>query len=167
MEQSYSQLVKRQYENSRGDSTGLFQTILSIGQTVPMDDVLACLEQCVIEKRLAWLDKNSVVLAKTGNSLMDGYVAFYVSYLGLAVPRDGEIVEATAKRIVMRWWNHCPTLEACRKLGLDTRQICRKVYERPVQIFLSKLDPRLGFGRNYAMLRPYAPYCEEIITLER
>jgi tRNA(adenine34) deaminase len=69
--------------------------------------------------------------------------------------------------MVIRWWNHCPTLEACRKLGLDTRQICRKVYQQPVQVFLAKLDSGLRFGRNYEALRPYTPYCEEIISLEK
>jgi hypothetical protein len=35
-----------------------------------------------------------------------------------------------------------------------------------VQEVLQKLDPRLRFTRNYAAIRPYAPYCEEIIYLE-
>jgi hypothetical protein len=167
VEPTYSQLIRRQYESNGGDSTRLFRTILSISQTVPMDEALACLEQCVIEKRLAWLDKHMDALTKTGNPILDGYMAFYESYLGLSIPRDGKIVEATAERMVIRWWNHCPTLEACRKLGLDTRQICRKVYQQPVQVFLAKLDPGLRFGRNYEALRPYTPYCEEIISLEK
>jgi hypothetical protein len=76
------------------------------------------------------------------------------------------VVEATHSKLVTRWWNACPTLAACQKLGLDTREVCRKAYHRPVQVFLAKIDPRLRFDRNYAVLRPHAPYCEEIITLE-
>jgi hypothetical protein len=41
-----------------------------------------------------------------------------------------------------------------------------KSYHKPVQAFLSKIDPRLRFDRNYEALRPHTVYCEEIITLE-
>ncbi len=64
-----------------------------------------------------------------------------------------------------RWWNACPTLDICQKLGLDAREICRKACHQPVQVFLSQLDPRLRFERNYEALRPHAAYCEDIITL--
>ena len=86
-------------------------------------------------------------------------------YLGLSVPQGGEIVAWTRREIVMRWWNPCPTLEACVQLGLDTRVICRQVYHQPVQEMLSRLDPRLRFERNYQALRPHVPYCEERIVL--
>jgi hypothetical protein len=162
----YDDLVKRQYESSRGDSTELFQIILSISQEVGLDEALAYLEQCVSAKRLAWFAKNFDTLPKTGQPVQDAFKVFYENYLGLSVPQDGEIVEATDKRLATRWWNDCPTLAACQKLGLDTREICRKVYHQPVQVLLSRIDPRLKFERNYDALRPYAPYCEEIIILE-
>lgn len=163
--EEYYQRIKQQYENSRGDSTELFQTILSVAGEIGLDNALAFLEQCVIEKRLSWLDKNLESLDKMANPVLDGYRLFYESYLGISAPEDGEIVEQTERKIVTRWWNHCPTLEACQKLGLDTREICRKVYHKPVQVFLSKIDPRLRFERNYDALRPHTAYCEEIITL--
>jgi hypothetical protein len=159
-------LVRRQYGDSRGDSIELFQTILSVAENVGLDEALACLEQCVIEKRLSWAERNTKMPPNTGNPLGDGYRMFYESYLGLSIPRDGEIIEATDRRLVTRWWNHCPTLVACQRFGLDTREICWKAYHKPVQALLSKVDPRLRFERNYAAIRPYAPYCEEIITLD-
>jgi hypothetical protein len=165
MESTASILVRRAYANSGASSVELFRTILALAQEAGLDEVLACLEHCVIEKRLAWLDKQATVLTRTGNPILDGYRLFYESYLGLAVPRDGVVVEATEGRWVTRWWNRCPTLEACCELGLDTREICRKVYHRPVQAFLERIDPRLRFERNYEALRPHAPYCEEIISL--
>ena len=62
---------------------------------------------------------------------------------------------------------HVSVVYALRQaLGLDTRQVCRKAYHLPVQKFLSRVHPRLRFERNYEVLRPYAPYCEEIIILE-
>jgi hypothetical protein len=166
MNEKYRDLINTQYRNSGGDLTGLFLTLRSLAREMGWDDALSCLERCVVEKRLAWLDKNRWRFQRTGNPLLDGYKAFYEVYLGVSVPEQGEIVAVTASSLVTRWWNPCPTLEACRKLGLDTREICKKVYHEPVQVFLAQIDPRLRFARNYAALRPYVPYCEEIITLE-
>jgi len=166
MDEEYYQIVRQHYRSSRGDFTELFQTILSIASEIGLDRALACLERCVIEKRLSWLEGHLATLERSGDPLADGYRLFYEDYLGISVGGVGEVVEATDRRLVTRWWNDCPTLEACKQLGLDTREICRKAYHRPVQVFLSRIDPRLSFDRNYDALRPYAPYCEEIITLE-
>jgi hypothetical protein len=161
----YYSLIKSQYSQSRGDSTPLFQTILSLKNEIGLDQAWAYLEQCVIEKRLAWLDTHLARLERSGNPVLDGYHLFYETYLGVAIPAHGEIVAQDAHRLVTRWWNPCPTLAACQKLGLDTRQVCRQVYHQPVQEFLRRIDPRLRFDRNYAALRPHQPYCEEIISL--
>jgi hypothetical protein len=163
----YYPLIKHSYENSQGDSTELFRTILSIAGEAGTENILAILETCIIEKRLSWwnqIGKN--VWANTGNPINDGYRLFYENYLGLRIPGDGEIIKVTDKRLVMRWWNQCPTLDACQKFGLNTREICRKAYHKPVAILLSKIDPRLNFERNYSSIRPYTTYCEEIISLK-
>lgn len=144
----------------------MFRGILQIAGRAGLAEALACLEDCVTEKRLAWFAEHRGEFELSGRPLLDGYTLFYERYLGLAVSRDGEIVSTTDTRVVTRWWNPCPTLDACRALGLDTREICRAVYHRPVQALLQRLDPRLRFLRNYDALRPHAPYCEEIIALE-
>ena len=74
------------------------------------------------------------------------------------------VAEETADSIVWLSHDHCPTLEACARLGLDTRQVCRAVSERPVQTFISRLDPRLRFVRDYAAIRPRAAHCREQIV---
>lgn len=158
--------IKTDYQNSAGDSTRLFQTVLAAADEIGWDEALAGLEQCVTEKRLAWLAHNPTARPTTDDWVFEGYRLFYEAYLGVSVPKDGEIVERTRQRIVTRWWNRCPTLEACQKLGLDTREICQKVYHQPVQVILAKINPRLKFSRNYAALRPYCDYCEETISLE-
>jgi tRNA(adenine34) deaminase len=166
MEERY-RLITQAYESTaRGDSAQLLQTVLSVAESVGVDRALACLEQCVVEKRLSWLDANLKSLEVTGDPVLDGYRMFFEVYLGLSIPEDGEIVEHSESKLVMRWWNRCPTLEACMELGLDTRGICRGAYHRPVQAFLSRLHPGLRFDRNYQALRPHTPYCEEIITLD-
>jgi hypothetical protein len=166
MNETYGRRIRQKYTSSGGDLTDLFQTILSIASHIGLDEAWACLERCVIEKRLAWLEGHLATLGRSGDPLADGYRLFYESYLGVSVGKDGAVVEATESKLVTRWWNECPTLAACQKLGLDTREVCRKAYHRPVQVFLARIDPRLRFDRNYAVLRPHAPYCEEIITLE-
>jgi tRNA(adenine34) deaminase len=163
--QNYYKRIKHQYNNFRGDSTKLFKEILRASNEIGMDEALAYLEQCVIEKRLAWLEANLGKGQDEDDPIMEGYRWFYEEYLGLSIPKDGEMVEHTEKRMVMHWWNPCPTLEACQKLGLDTREICKKAYQQPVQEFLKNINPKLQFDRNYESIRPYTPYCEEIIEL--
>jgi hypothetical protein len=106
-------MIKQYYLNSKGDSSELFQVILFVADLIGMDKALACLEECVIAKRLAWLNENLDNLDKTDDPVFDGYRLFYEVYLGVSTPTDGEIVERTERKIVTRWWNHCPTLEVC------------------------------------------------------
>ncbi len=166
MDPDYYQIIKDQYARSRGDSTELFRTILAAALIIGMQPALGCLEACVVEKRTAWFERNRPSIEPSGDVLRDAFKLFYDGYLGLSIPRDGEIIEANQRWITARWWNPCPTLEACRKFGLDTREICFKVYDRPVQALLALIDPRLRFRRNYQALRPYYGYCEESIELD-
>jgi hypothetical protein len=165
MDESDFRLVKARYESAGGDYSELFETILFIAEKSSLARALGYLERCVTQKRLTWLDQNLSSLRLTGDAIDDAYTTFYEAYLGLSVPDDGEIVERTPTRLVTRWWNPCPTLDACRKFGLDTREVCAQAYHRPVHGFMSRIHPDLRFDRNYDALRPHAPYCEEIITL--
>ncbi len=78
---------------------------------------------------------------------------------------DAPIIERGPERLVFHSRNFCPTLEACRILGLDTRRVCRLYNEGATGELFRQVDPRLVFRRNYEKLRPYAAYCEEIIEL--
>ena len=163
----YYQQIKQAYQHSSSDATPLFQTILAVAHNIGLDKALVILEQCVTEKRLTWLEAHLAGFERSDNPVIADYRLFYKVYLGVSVPDDGEIVSQTGSEMVTRWWNHCPTLEACQKLNLDTREICQKAYHQPVQNFLARLDPGLRFDRNYEALRPHTPYCEEIITLRK
>ena len=160
------QRIREAYQASAGDSTHLFQVVLDAAGESGLEDALACLEQCVSEKRAAWMERSAGSITSSGDPVLDSFRLFYERYLGLSVPKYGEIVEAGPRRIVSHWWNPCPTLEACQKLGLDTREVCRRVYQQPVEDMLRRIDPRLRFRRNYAVLRPHQSCCEEIIELE-
>jgi hypothetical protein len=165
MDESDFRLVKARYENAGGDHSELFETIIWIAEKSSLAHALSHLERCVTQKRLTWLDQNLSGLTLTGDAIDHAYAAFYGAYLGLSVPQDGEVVERTPTRLVARWWNPCPTLNACQEFGLDTREICAQAYHRPVQCFVERIDPRLRFDRNYDALRPHTPYCEELLIL--
>jgi tRNA(Arg) A34 adenosine deaminase TadA len=82
--------------------------------------------------------------------------------MGLSLS-DLPVVSESENEITWLSKNRCPTLDACKALGLDTRSVCRSVYEKPTQAFLSWLDPQLRFVRDYEVIRPHAPYCRERI----
>jgi len=78
-------------------------------------------------------------------------------------PEELPVAEKSDSGITWISVNPCSTLEACSRLGLDTRVVCRAVYEKPVQTFLTQLDARLRFVRDYSAIRPHAPHCRESI----
>ncbi|MBN1318082.1 MAG: hypothetical protein JXA42_21550 [Anaerolineales bacterium] len=84
----YFYRIERAYKNFRGDSIALFQTILTESIEIGFDRALAYLEQCVLEKHMAWCDQKLTTLAMTGNPLIDGHRIFYQEYLGAATPGD-------------------------------------------------------------------------------
>jgi len=116
-------------------------------------------------KRLAWWEANRGRLKLSGSLVRQAYTLFLLEYLGLD-PAEVPVVYEDDRRIVWRSVNFCPTLEGCRRLGLDTRVVCRAATERSVETLIRLLDDRLRFGRNYETgMRPYAAYCEEEIWL--
>jgi hypothetical protein len=116
-------------------------------------------------RRLAWWDANQDRLRFSGPLPRQAYTLFLITYLGLE-PDEVPVVHEDRLKITWRSFNFCPTLEACQRLGLDTREVCRAGTEKSVQKLIACLDPQLRFLRNYTDgIRPYAPYCEESIDL--
>lgn len=116
-------------------------------------------------KREAWWEANKDTLRLSGSLPRQAYTMFLLLNLGLD-PAEVPVVYEDERRIVWRSFNFCSMLEACVRLGLDTRQICREGTEESVQNLIAHLDPRLRFSRNYVDgIRPYAAYCEEQIEL--
>jgi hypothetical protein len=118
-----------------------------------------------VRKWLAWWEANRLRLDLHGPLPRQAYTLVLLIYMGLD-PREVPVMYEDDWTIIWRSANFCPTLEACRRLGLDTRIVCRAATEAAVQALVARLDPRLCFSRNYAAgLRPYADYCEEQVTL--
>jgi len=125
------------------------------------------LEAEVAKKRVDWFKRHY------GQANFDplpsprrAYELFLLQYLGLSADKV-PVVSETETKIEWLSLNACPTLEACQRLSLDTRQVCRAVYEKSTQALLSQLDPQLRFHRSYQEIRPNAPHCRErIIRLD-
>jgi tRNA(adenine34) deaminase len=116
-------------------------------------------------RRQAWWETNRDTLRLEGPLPRQAYTMFLLLHLGLD-PEDVPVVYEDERTIVWRSFNFCSMLEACIRLGLDTRQVCREGTEESVQRLIERLDPRLRFSRDYSDgIRPYAPYCEESIEL--
>jgi hypothetical protein len=157
-----NQAIRDAYMNKRGDSQTLFDEVLRANTPGAWGD----LEECVTEKRLAWFAANRAGLVFSGDPVWDGFKLFYFDYLRLSVPQDGQIILVSREQVLSRWWNACPTLDACLALGLATTQVCRQVYERPVEALLKQVHPNLRFERSYIRIRPNTSYCEERVWLD-
>ncbi len=128
---------------------------------------LQTIEGEVIAKRNAWWDRQErdspSFLRKRPLYPRDAYEALFFTYMGLS-PDDIPVVHEDEWEIVWSSRNHCPTLDACKQLGLDTRTVCRGAYEKSTQAFVSRLDPQLRFLRDYTEIRPHSSQCLERIT---
>jgi len=117
----------------------------------------------VIAKRLMWFRANRLGMERRAQpSPRDAYEMFVLDYLGLTEDQVPVVAE-TETEVTWLSTNKCPTLERCQAQGLDTRTVCRAVYEKPTQMLISQLDPQLRFWRDYNEIRPYAPHCRETI----
>ena len=128
---------------------------------------LGNLEVEVAAKRCAWLEREwPRVPGRLADRHLSPRLAFdllLLDYTRLA-EQDLPILTNTPTEIAWSSENPCPTLEACLQLGLDTRVVCRRVYEKSTQAFLSRLDPELRFLRDYGAIRPQASGCRERIV---
>jgi hypothetical protein len=113
-------------------------------------------------KRDEWYEANKASLKLEGTEVRRGYTLLVIRYLGLD-PAEVPVVFEDGTRITWRSFNFCPLLEACKKLGKDTREVCREAQEAPAQRLVSKVSPRLKFSRSYDKIRPYEQFCEESI----
>ena len=129
------------------------------------DAALAALNADSVSRRVVWFRENKDRLSFLSEDLLDSAYRLLLTRFGIS-PEEAPIVSKTESQITFHSQNFCPTLEACKRLGLDTRHICRCINENSTNQLIRQIDPRLTFSRNYEKLRPYSPYCEETITLE-
>jgi tRNA(adenine34) deaminase len=121
------------------------------------------IEAEVAQKRLAWFRQPDQIVARYDHPTpRQAFNLLFFDYMGLS-PDELPVVSESETEIVWQSANPCPTLEAVKALGLDTRTVCRAAYEKSTQVFVSQLDPQLRFLRSYEEIRPYASHCREMI----
>jgi tRNA(Arg) A34 adenosine deaminase TadA len=125
------------------------------------------IEKEVAQKRIDWVTQNHPMLGKGALiSPSQAFETLFFNYMGIPA-EELPVLSETGDEIMWRSLNPCPTLEATRRLSLDTRQVCRAAYEKSTQAFLSQLDPQLRFLRSYEEIRPYSKHClERIIRVD-
>jgi len=126
---------------------------------------LAALNAASVRRRLEWFAANRQNFTELGGDLPEAGYRLLLARLKIS-EAEAPVVRRTAREIVFHSRNFCPTLEACRILELDTREVCRRLNENATDALVKQIDPRLTFSRNYAKLRPHSEYCEEMIRLE-
>ena len=122
------------------------------------------IHQELLKKRLGWYEQNKDRLELKGPDVRKAYTLLLIRYMGLN-QEEVPVVYEDERKIVWRSYNFCPVLEACKRLGMDTREVCKKAEEKSVQDLISRINPNLRFSRNYEKIRPYEKYCEETIEL--
>jgi tRNA(adenine34) deaminase len=115
------------------------------------------------KKRISWL--NQTLKDNKDHESFTPREAFELLFFeNMELKREElPVITESNKEIVWLSYNRCPTLEACNKLGFDTREVCRSINEKSTQAFISQLNPQLRFHRDYGEIRPYAEYCKEKI----
>lgn len=165
-EDDYYQKIKQAYPQSKTDYDKLFQTILSVAEKIGLEKTLEMVSRRGTERRDFWV-KNSMERTGSDDVFDDVLKVFYEDCIGVDIRTQGKLVDRTEKRLVTKWNNYCPILEACKKYGLDTKVVCKIGFHNQNQFTISSINPKLKFDRNYdGCLRPRQEYCEEIITLE-
>jgi hypothetical protein len=128
------------------------------------DQILDQLNEDSICRRTKWFQEYRDSFGFISNDLLDSGYRLLLERFRIN-PDEAPVVQKTDKKIVFHSMNFCPTLEACKILGLDTKYICKKLNENSTDILLKQIDRRLKFSRNYNKLRPYTEYCEEFISI--
>ena len=117
-----------------------------------------------LKRRLAWYEKNKDKLELDGSEVKKAYTILLLNYMGLD-SKEVPVVYEDERKIVWKSFSWCPVLEACKRANFDTREVCKKGWEKSVQEFVKKINPKIKFSRNYEKIRPHAEYCEETFEL--
>ena len=119
------------------------------------------------DRRVEWIKNNidrlKIIYRDLPPPLMAHRIIFFEHMY--IYPPDSVVIEQSPRFIIIRSYNFCPYLEACQRLGLNTKIVCKNICEQPFNAMIKYIHPRLKFSRNYNCLRPEQQYCEEYIEL--
>jgi len=126
------------------------------------------LADLITQRRVLWFEENKDAVLSKYRELPDeekAYKTIYFDHMKIN-PEHSKMVRVGKDKIRIESSGFCPYLEACKKLDLDTRFICKEIGEPSVQRLCELINPRLKFSRNYQNIRPCNPnFCEEYFEL--
>jgi hypothetical protein len=129
------------------------------------DDQLSKYDEESTQKRLTWFQSDISSHDISSNDKKEAGYQLLIKRFNITEDQ-APIVQRDGKKIVFHSRNFCPTLEACKILGLDTRHVCKIYNEHSTDMLIKQIDSKLRFVRNYEKLRPYTEYCEEMIIMD-
>jgi len=164
--EDFPELSKLKYEYN----VRKFEYLARLGEMIGDQSLRIALE-IRREDLLDWIERHRQVLGNIGRMDISEVEKAYRMYMGEYLGFKGQnerryihFIERSDKRFVWRCDSPCHTLEACKQTGLDTNYICTEIYGMAsFRIFFDLINSKLTFYRN--VIRPYAPYCEEVIEL--
>ena len=146
---------------------------------------LKAIEQQIIDKRLAWYEKNKDTFVHTERRSGDKPVTILAKALALlfdgsmSVPHTHALNDAGAflhyypdRKLYVAYiesMNFCPYLEAFKQMRLSAKMssyLCKTVLEKPCQVIVEKVHPGIIFSRYYRHVRPRSEYCKEYMWVE-
>jgi len=102
------------------------------------DKALDELNKDSINRRVGWFEENRKNFGFISNDLLNSGYHLLLTRFNIA-EEEAPVVKKTNKEIVFHSKNFCPTLEACKILGLDTRTICKKLNENSTDVLIKQI----------------------------
>ena len=126
------------------------------------------LASLITQRRVSWFEENKEFILSKYKRLSDEEKAYNIIFLEhmRINPEHSKMTRIDDGKIRIESYNFCPYLEACKKLNLDTRFVCREIGEPSIQQMCDLVNPNLKFSRNYQSIRPHnCNFCEEYFEL--
>jgi len=122
------------------------------------------LADLITQRRVLWFEENKKTVLSKYAELPDEEKAYRIIYFDHMKinPEHSKMSRIGNGKIRIESYDFCPYIEACRKLGLDTRFVCKDIGEPSIQRVSELINPNLKFRRNYQNIRPHnCNFCEE------
>ena len=124
------------------------------------------LADLITQRRVGWIRENLDEMLVKYEGLSPEEQAYRIVFFDHMKinPEHSKMARVSPTKIKVESYNFCPYLQACSRLGLDTRFVCGDIGEPSIQAMMEMINPNLRFSRNYVNIRPHnGAFCEEYV----